>query len=150
MFSCCSSYICGSISALQNQNARIAMFPLKQGCFNTQHTPIATISFTKNNTTQNYSNNTKHVCTHFNVFLTVLPNMVMKFNHFAIFKTFCEIFDSSSANKTHIIKPSSLEHFALDLYFQGKHKESGSHQNLLVCFGSPSLHTHMRLCVYMA
>ena len=41
--------------------------------------------------------NTKYVCIYFNVFLMVVPNMVMKFQHFDIFLQICYIFDPSSA-----------------------------------------------------
>ena len=45
----------------------------------------------------NYWTNTRHVCTLLNVFLTVIPNMGMKFHNFEIVYQICYIFDLSSA-----------------------------------------------------
>ena len=40
----------------------------------------------------NYKTNTRHVCTRFNAFLMVIPNIELKFNIFEFFKKFCDIF----------------------------------------------------------
>ena len=44
---------------------------------------------------RNYQTNTWHVCTYLNAFIMMISNIVMKFNNFDIFFTFCEMFDPS-------------------------------------------------------
>ena len=55
-----------------------------------RHFKISLISFVY---FTNYKTNTRHICTHLNTFLTVNPNMVMKFNNSDIFYNFCELFE---------------------------------------------------------
>ena len=40
----------------------------------------------------NFTTNTRHVCSYFNVFSMVIPNKVTKFQNFDIFSTFCDNF----------------------------------------------------------
>ena len=88
--------------------------------------------------------NNRHVCTYLNVFLMVIPNMVMKFHNFEIFYQFFYIFALSSALTCHVESIKTMYSHCLCSFPHNPH-----HQHCLVHSSSMLWMSHLyRLSIH--